>query len=52
MDELLQLIQNVGFPAAVTAYLLYSRATLDKQITANLAAISENIRVIQDKLCK
>lgn len=44
MGDLVSLIQNVGFPIAVTVYLLYERSGIQKEITQNLHQIALNLK--------
>ncbi len=45
MEEIISLISNVGFPIAITIYLLLTR---DKTIDANTMAINKLIDVVED----
>jgi len=52
MEELVQVISGAGPWAAVAGYVLYSHLTFVREVSAHLAIMSENMRVIQDKICK
>ena len=48
LNELVNLIGNVGFPVAVSAYLLIR---LEKQITTLTSSINKLNTIISTKLC-
>lgn len=49
MEEIVNTIGSVGFPAAVCVWLLYQKATFDRDITESLAKITT---ILDERLTK
>ena len=50
MDDMIKLIQQVGFPIAFAIYLLWRYEKRMKEMTDVLAAISTTLAIIKDKI--
>lgn len=53
MDELIQLVRDLGFPIAVSAYLLYRDSTVIKSLTEsinlNTLAVTKLVQKMNDE---
>ena len=50
LQQLIDLINNVGFPIAVTCYLLYRDTTVIKDLTKNLSENTVALAKLAEKL--
>jgi hypothetical protein len=50
MDLTFETIANLGFPIAITLYLLYERSQFNQKVIETMSKISTTMDLIQDKL--
>lgn len=52
MDLTIEMITQLGFPIAVTIYLLYERSQFNIKVTECLVKVSEAVERIEAKICR
>ena len=50
MEELVKIISTIGFPIAVSIYLLYERARFNEKIIRTQTDISMTLQLIAERL--